>query len=233
MLWMTQWNPKLSTVVDEKLVNVDFEEMIRGKIIENVGKEKLVVDDFQDLEVSHKNEYEEYWVDTDINVEINGEIKGGNFTEIKPNLIGMHKIPKPTLSPEIQVIYSRLNLLNPGHMGSPVILPPNTPEDILKMFNQSWEIYQINEFGSKLVPLDRELPDMRTEYCKNKVYNSTMPMASCIMVFHNEALSMILRTVYSILIRSPPHLLREIVLIDDCSTHGELFVTTFDFSRDL
>lgn len=33
---------------------------------------------------------------------------------------------------------------------------------------------------------------------------------------------MILRTIYSIINRTPPHLLGEIILVDDCSTHDNL-----------
>jgi len=229
MLWMSQWNKDLLTVVDEqKLVDVDVREIIRGKIIDVAGKEQLVGDDFVDLGNAQKDEYEEYILDSEIPVEINDEIKDRNFVDLSPNLIGLHRIPKPTLSPEVVAIHRRLNLTNPGHMGAPLILPPNLPQDIQNMFNKSWETYQINEFGSTLIPLDRELPDMRTPYCKNKTYSPNLPMASCILVFHNEALSMILRTVYSLLNMSPPNLLREIILVDDCSTHGKR-IFTFKF----
>jgi hypothetical protein len=104
-------------------------------------------------------------------------------------------------------------------MGEPIELH-HLPHDIQKMFNDSWSKYQINEFVANLIPLDRELPDMRTDYCKNLTYPEDQPPASIIMVFHNEALSMILRTVVSILNFSPPRLLKDIVLVDDCSTHG-------------
>ena len=222
MLWMSQWNKELLTVVDEqKLVDVDVREIIRGKIIDVAGKEQLVGDDFAEYGHGQKDEYEEYILDSEISVEINDEIKDKNFVDLSPNLIGLHRIPKPTLPPEVVAIHRRLNLTNPGHLGAPLILPPNLPQDIQNMFNKSWEKYQINEFGSTLIPLDRELPDMRTPYCKNKTYSPNLPMASCILVFHNEALSMILRTVYSLLNMSPPNLLREIILVDDCSTHGK------------
>jgi polypeptide N-acetylgalactosaminyltransferase len=132
-------------------------------------------------------------------------------------------IPKPILSDEILELHRRLNLTNPGHMGKPLYLPLQLEWDTFEMYNKSLEIYKFNEFASRLIPLDRELPDVRTDYCKQLVYSEDLPVASVIMVFHNEAPTMILRTIYSILNRSQQKLIREIILVDDCSSHGKLF----------
>jgi Glycosyl transferase family 2 len=158
-------------------------------------------------------------------VQINEEIQDFDeeLVEVKPK-ISRTSIPKPVLSDDILELHRRLNLTNPGFMGEAVLLPENLDADIERMVNQSMETYKINEFISTLVPLDRELPDIRTDYCKQMTYSQNLPMASVIMVFHNEPLSMILRSVYSVLNRSPEHLIREILLIDDCSTLGEFLM---------
>ena len=45
-------------------------------------------------------------------------------------------------------------------------------------------------------------------------------MASVILVFHNEGWSTLVRTVHSIINTSPPHLLHEVVMVDDDSDKG-------------
>lgn len=44
--------------------------------------------------------------------------------------------------------------------------------------------------------------------------------ASVIIIFYNELLSVILRTVWSVILQTPDHLLKEIILVDDSSTDG-------------
>ncbi|XP_014224842.1 polypeptide N-acetylgalactosaminyltransferase 1-like [Trichogramma pretiosum] len=80
----------------------------------------------------------------------------------------------------------------------------------------------INIVLSNKISLQRKLPDVRDPLCKNVTYDTSLPSTSVIIIFHNEAFSVLLRTVYSVLKRTPSKLLKEIILVDDKSNEEEL-----------
>lgn len=69
--------------------------------------------------------------------------------------------------------------------------------------------------------------------CKQMSYHDDLPQISVVFIFVNEALSVILRSVHSVVNHTPSHLLKEIILVDDNSDNGEhswhLFVYMFLF----
>ena len=69
----------------------------------------------------------------------------------------------------------------------------------------------------------RSLPDARDEWCRRpNTLLPSLPRTDIVICFHNEAWSALLRSVHSILNRSPENILREIILVDDASTMNHL-----------
>lgn len=99
----------------------------------------------------------------------------------------------------------------PGEMGKSHKLRSDqkSEEDRLK------GVYGFNQLVSDEISLNRTVPDLREEECKHWDYPDQLPKASVILVFHNEGWSTLLRTVNSILNRSPPQFLEEVLLVDD------------------
>lgn len=208
MLYLSTSNSAFfAKVANQRFYDIDVRQMIQGRLVD-VAETDLMkqVKDNDNLDVDSKNKDDEIIDDNEksddaqqIHVEVKNEITSDDYEAIavvtaRPQIA---RPPKPTLAPEILELHRRLNLTShpdyPGRWGAPVKLPENLDPDIERMLNKSKEKYQINEFISNLIPLDREIPDIRNEYCKNMKYSDNLPMASVIMVFHNEALSMILR----------------------------------------
>jgi len=77
--------------------------------------------------------------------------------------------------------------------------------------------YGFNELSSSKISLERTIPDNRAAACFNVKYPSDLPTTSVIVIFHNEAWSALLRTVHSVIARTPPQFLHEIILVDDNS----------------
>jgi hypothetical protein len=96
--------------------------------------------------------------------------------------------------------------------------PKQLTVDEKEKFDDGWNKYAFNEYASRLIPLNRTLPDnVRLTGCKSDPLEPNLGRASIIMCFHNEAWTVLLRGIYSIINRSPAHLLEEILLVDDYS----------------
>ncbi|XP_032022500.1 polypeptide N-acetylgalactosaminyltransferase 18 isoform X4 [Callithrix jacchus] len=97
-------------------------------------------------------------------------------------------------------------------------LSPEGRRVALKQF----QYYGYNAYLSDRLPLDRPLPDLRPSGCRNLSFPDSLPEVSIVFIFVNEALSVLLRSIHSAIERTPPHLLKEIILVDDNSSNEEL-----------
>lgn len=113
---------------------------------------------------------------------------------------------------EVPVIHSNPSHW-PGENGKGVVLP----RDLERLKNEKFKLNQFNILASDRMALNRSLPDVRMEACKDKTFPNRLPSTSIVIVFHNEAWSTLLRTVHSIIRMSPRELLKEIILVDDAS----------------
>uniref|UniRef100_A0A8C7Y3S3 Polypeptide N-acetylgalactosaminyltransferase n=1 Tax=Oryzias sinensis TaxID=183150 RepID=A0A8C7Y3S3_9TELE len=95
----------------------------------------------------------------------------------------------------------------------------------LKMF----QYYGYNTYLSDRLSLSRPIPDLRPDGCRNITYPLSLPQVSIVFIFVNEALSVILRSIHSAISRTPSHLLKEIILVDDNSSNNELKEKLQDF----
>ncbi|XP_061395765.1 polypeptide N-acetylgalactosaminyltransferase 3 [Musca vetustissima] len=116
-----------------------------------------------------------------------------------------------------------INLFNPvsgeGAEGRPVIIPSRDRFRMQRFFR----LNSFNVLASDRIPLNRTLKDYRTKECRDEKYNlDDMPTASVIIVFHNEAWSVLLRTITSVINRTPRRILKEIILVDDASDRSYL-----------
>ena len=75
--------------------------------------------------------------------------------------------------------------------------------------------YSLNVLVSSALSPDRDIPDHRPEECQHVQYSSSLPHSSVIITFRTESRSTLLRTVVSVLTRTPAELLTEIILVDD------------------
>ncbi|XP_039188150.1 polypeptide N-acetylgalactosaminyltransferase 3 [Crotalus tigris] len=101
----------------------------------------------------------------------------------------------------------------------------NLSPDERKEKEHGEEKHCFNAFASDRISLHRDLgPDTRPPECIEQKFKRCppLPTTSVIIVFHNEAWSTLLRTVYSVMYTSPAILLKEIILVDDASVDDYL-----------
>ncbi|NXD15117.1 GALT5 acetylgalactosaminyltransferase, partial [Nothocercus nigrocapillus] len=106
----------------------------------------------------------------------------------------------------------------PGQFGDAVAVPAENQEEA----KSRWKEGNFNVYLSDLIPVDRAIADTRPTGCLEQRVHDDLPTTSVIMCFVDEVWSTLLRSVHSVLNRSPPHLLEELILVDDCSSRGRM-----------
>lgn len=107
-----------------------------------------------------------------------------------------------------------------GERGEPVILSGRegqTAEQLMKT-------EAFNLIVSDKISYTRDVPDTRDPRCQAVYYDKDLPTTSVIIIFTNEAWSPLIRTIWSVLNRSPAQLIHEIILVDDFSDKPHLGV---------
>ncbi|CAD7080993.1 unnamed protein product [Hermetia illucens] len=105
-----------------------------------------------------------------------------------------------------------------GELGQPARLK-NVDKKLEEKLSRE---YGYNAMLSDRISLNRSVPDIRHVRCRRQKYLSQLPDVSIILPFFDEHLSVILRSCFTILSRSPPELIKEIILVDDASTKVDL-----------
>ncbi|XP_033825893.1 N-acetylgalactosaminyltransferase 7 isoform X2 [Periophthalmus magnuspinnatus] len=106
----------------------------------------------------------------------------------------------------------------PGEGAKPFVLGPEYKEAVQASIKE----FGFNMVASDMISLDRSVSDIRHEECKYWHYDDRLLTSSVIIVFHNEGWSTLMRTVHSVIKRTPRRYLAEIVMIDDFSNKEHL-----------
>lgn len=120
-------------------------------------------------------------------------------------------------------------LKNFGENGSDVFL--TDPREI----ELNEKLYQETGFSqvvSDKISVNRSLPNVVHPNCSKFEYYANLPSVSVVIIFHNEVMSVLLRTIHSVINRTPPQLLHEIILVNDCSKNLDLYDPLKKYATD-
>ncbi|XP_029294523.1 N-acetylgalactosaminyltransferase 7 isoform X1 [Cottoperca gobio] len=106
----------------------------------------------------------------------------------------------------------------PGEGAKPFVLGPEYKDAVQASIKE----FGFNMVASDMISLDRTISDIRHEECKYWDYDDRLMTSSVVIVFHNEGWSTLMRTIHSVIKRTPRKYLAEIVMIDDFSNKAHL-----------
>ncbi|KAK7486208.1 hypothetical protein BaRGS_00022531 [Batillaria attramentaria] len=156
-------------------------------------------------------------VDKDNPVHVQGHDAVGKFENTRAGGVhGKHNVVYPPFVDDVDPS-------GPGEGGKAVKFNASqlTVEEKAR-YDEGWERNSFNQYLSDKISIHRSLPHGWSDECRAMKFRSDLPEASVIIIFHNEAWSVLLRSVHSVLSRTPQHLLREVILVDDHSTFEHL-----------
>ncbi|XP_040296823.1 polypeptide N-acetylgalactosaminyltransferase 5 [Bufo bufo] len=140
------------------------------------------------------------------------------------------KAPASTARHKVLTVDSTMSPRNPrapGQYGRSVVVPKDKEEEA----SRRWKEGNFNVYLSDIIPLDRAIEDTRPKGCSDQLVHDDLPNTSIIMCFVDEVWSTLIRSVFSVLNRSPAHLIKEIILVDDFSTKAYLKDKLDDFLK--
>lgn len=117
----------------------------------------------------------------------------------------------------------------PGEKGKPVNdVEPHEMEHNEKLFNENGYYGLISD----KISVNRSVADIRHPDCKQLKYLKQLPTVSVVIPFYNDHLSVLMRTVHSVINRSPKHILKEVLLVNDKSTKEFLYEPLKAYIKD-
>lgn len=94
---------------------------------------------------------------------------------------------------------------------------------------QDYETFATNVEASDQIPFNRPIPDVRVPWCRQQNFDDLRLTASVVIIAYNEALSLVLRTVHSVLRTSDRRWLKEVIVVDDGSVTEPFATGVFEY----
>lgn len=116
----------------------------------------------------------------------------------------------------------------PGENGTGAELTNEEKEIGEKIFKEN----NHNGLVSDKIARDRSLQDTRPKECQERKYLKELPTVSVVIPFQNEILSTLTRTIHSVFNRSPPELLKEVILVNDNSDKEHCYGPLEEYIRE-
>lgn len=88
--------------------------------------------------------------------------------------------------------------------------------------DEGYKNYSFNILVSDNIGFYRDILDTRNELCQTQKYANNLPNASIVICFYNEHYTTLMRSLQSLIVRTPMSLLHEIILVNDYSESNML-----------